>query len=333
MERASANGVIIEKVIEKVTRQPVYKRKDEFAEITQKLSKFVETNKLKITQLKFTQRSGTLCFKMPGQEKENPGGGGSSYGSDDSSSGGLSRRKRRECREAQRNNSNKNSASSDLSSSSGYSTENIKHATDIEGLKESKKIEDDLVVNKPRVEKQKDNLGARVQELKVIKELTSIKSQISGSRSADRTQAGQAPASSAEPRGPGVVTHSGMPKIQDGHMSRSARGKIVKKKSIDPAQASKKTSGPGNLAHYSELLKEAQVKLRFEMQRIEEENKKNLKKETKINKHQGFSRDIWCPYCTRFQEPKAHYCKELGLYVTYDKTNKIVIKAQTEEGA
>ena len=58
----------------------------------------METNKLKITQLKFTQRSGTLCFKMPGQEKENPGGGGSSYGSDDSSSGGLSRRKRRECR-------------------------------------------------------------------------------------------------------------------------------------------------------------------------------------------------------------------------------------------
>ena len=107
----------------------------------------------------------------------------------------------------------------------------------------------------------------------------------------------------------------------------------MKKKSIDPAQASKKTSGPGNLAHYFELLKEEQVKLRFEMQRIEEENKKNLKKETKINKHQGFSRDIWCPYCTRFQEPKAHYCKELGLYFTYDKTNKIVIKAQTEDGA
>ena len=29
----------MEKVIEKVTRQPVYKRKDDFAEITQKLSK------------------------------------------------------------------------------------------------------------------------------------------------------------------------------------------------------------------------------------------------------------------------------------------------------
>ena len=70
----------------------------------------METNKLKITQLKFTQRSGTLCFKMPGQETENLGGGGSSYGSDGSSSGGLSRRKRRECREVQRNNSNKNSA-------------------------------------------------------------------------------------------------------------------------------------------------------------------------------------------------------------------------------
>ena len=36
---------------------------------------------------------------------------------------------------------------------------------------------------------------------------------------------------------------------------RSAVGKIVKEKSIDPAQASKKTSGPGNLAHYFELLK------------------------------------------------------------------------------
>ena len=47
---------------------------------------------------------------------------------------------------------------------------------------------------------------------------------------------------------------------------------------IDAAQASKKTSEPGNLAHYFELLKEEQVKHRFEMQRIEEENKKNLKK-------------------------------------------------------
>ena len=130
----------MEKVFEKVTRQPVYKRKDDFAEIMQKLSTFVETNRLKITQLKFTQRSGTFCFKVPGlkKEKENAGGVGCSYGSDDSSSGGLSRRKRRECREAQRNNSNKNSASSDLSSSSGYSTENINHATDnkMEGLKE-----------------------------------------------------------------------------------------------------------------------------------------------------------------------------------------------------
>ena len=60
------------------------------------------------------------------------------------------------------------------------------------------------MVNKPRVEKQKDNLGARVQELNIIKELTSIKSQTSGSRSADQKQAGQAPASSAEPRGPGA---------------------------------------------------------------------------------------------------------------------------------
>ena len=74
-----------------------------------------------------------------------------------------------------------------------------------------KKIKDDLVVNKPRVHKQKDNLGARVQELKDIKELTSIKSQTSSSKSADRTQAGQAQAISAEPRGPGVVTNSGTP--------------------------------------------------------------------------------------------------------------------------
>ena len=62
METAPANGVKMEKVIEKVTRQLVYKRKDGFAEITQKLLKFAETNKLKITQLKCTRRSGTLCF-------------------------------------------------------------------------------------------------------------------------------------------------------------------------------------------------------------------------------------------------------------------------------
>ena len=51
---------------------------------------------------------------------------------------------------------------------------------------------------------------------------------------------------------------------------------------MDAAQASKKTSEPGILAHYFELLKEEQVKIRFEMQRMEEENKKNLKKETQI---------------------------------------------------
>ena len=42
---------------------------------------------------------------------------------------------------------------------------------------------------------------------------------------------------------------------------------------MDAAQASKKTSEPGILAHYFELLKEEQVKIRFEMQRMEEENK------------------------------------------------------------
>ena len=64
----------------------------------------------------------------------------------------------------------------------------------------------------------------------------------------------------------------------------------MKKKSIDPAQASKKTSGPGKLAHYFELLKEEQVKLRFKMHRIEEENKKNIKKEMKSLKNKSFQR-------------------------------------------
>ena len=52
----------------------------------------------------------------------------------------------------------------------------------------------------------------------------------------------------------------------------------------------KNTKWPGNPAHYFELLKEEQVKLRFEMQRIEEENKKNIKKEMKSLKNKSFQR-------------------------------------------
>ena len=50
----------------------------------------MESNKLKMTQLRFTQNSGMLCFKMPSQKKENPGGDGGYDKSDDSGRGGLS---------------------------------------------------------------------------------------------------------------------------------------------------------------------------------------------------------------------------------------------------
>ena len=62
-------------------------------------------------------------------------------------------------------------------------------------------------------------------------------------------------------------------------MLRSDGRKYVKTKSIDQQQNSRKTSGPGNLGHYCELLKEEQVKIRFKMHKIEEENKKNKTKE------------------------------------------------------
>jgi hypothetical protein len=104
------------------------------------------------------------------------------------------------------------------------------------------------------------------------------------------------------------------------------------KEAKTPSNKNEINVGAGNLEHGMELIKSELKELKLKMNKSFDDLDKDKKKDQKMNKHKFVQRQMYCRYCSSYQD-QTHFCKKKGVYINYDRYNKIIIEADTLAGA